>query len=80
MVDARGRGGIEKIACAHAAPLALEAALQGRRAQEAAYGVEEVGFIEQEASCPLSLSISTKETFAATAFNACTMARLSRVG
>src|SRR5215813_10054048 len=38
------------------------------------------GSSSRKASCPLSLSISTKLTFAATAFNAWTTARLSEVG
>jgi hypothetical protein len=38
------------------------------------------GSSSRNASWPLSLSISTKETLAATAFKALTMALLSRVG
>src|SRR5439155_2101306 len=38
------------------------------------------GSCSRKASCPLSVSISTKLTLAATAFSACTSARLSDVG
>src|SRR5262249_46075256 len=38
------------------------------------------GSSSRKASWPLSVSISTKETLAAAAFSACTMARFSRVG
>src|SRR5690606_7270708 len=38
------------------------------------------GSSSRKASCPLSVLISTKLTFAATAFSACTICRLSEVG
>src|SRR6516162_10226841 len=38
------------------------------------------GSCSRKASCPLSVSISTKLTLAVTAFNACTSSRLSEVG